>query len=284
MKLISFYIIIIVLYFSEKITSNDCSGACKMSKQNCYRPSDCSIIHYLMNPDFLVIYMKNDVKYLNYSLREVQSELREVEEEYKFEWGTMRTSLRHLKERRNYVNKIHQSTNQEIRTKFGTLVKIFRSRNITIRTEIIIETEEEIQITNYGKNVEENPLKELEFDLTYDINALADFFKQYANDTVRDAIIYPSQCEDQCVVNYQVLYSIWGRVAKRLSLLLRAKFRKFKKYKPKKSKCLTNKKRIQKWFESLMRPYPRQIYLILKGYLQFLVLDKMCDSNWVVIH
>jgi hypothetical protein len=274
----------IILFISHKISSNDCSGTCQMSKKNCYRPSDCPIIHYLVNPDFFVMYIKNDVKYLNYSLKDVQRELREVQDVHKSEWGYMKSSLRHLKERRNYVNQIKQSTNQEIRTRFGTLVKIFRSTNITIRTEIIIETKEEIQISNYGQDVQPNPLNELEFDLTYDVNALADFLKQHQNDTVRDALIYPDNCEGQCLINYQVIFSIWGRVAKRLSLLLKAKFRTFKRYKPKKDRCLINKKRIQKWFESLLRPYPRQIYLILKDYLQFLVLDKLCDSNWVVIH
>lgn len=273
------FFIIFSLFLDSLKTDKPCLDSCQKSLENCYDPKDCSVEQYLLNPDYFVMLTKRDVSFSKYKLSEVERELYDVKEQSSSEWENLVYSLNHLKERREFVEGVSYATNEQLIDEFGNSINVFRYENITIRTEIIVESKEEILISNYGHTPDNNPIRDLEFDLTDDVSVLSDYLKKNRNDKMRDSIIYPSGCGAQCLVNYQSLYAIWHRVVKRLSVLIKQVFKSNLKRRPR--SCRRKRKRIKRWFDNLMRPYPSYVYRSLLEYLRFILLSKVCDGNWL---
>lgn len=270
------YITILLCFalISHSITSTGkCSLACqKAKKYNCYEPARCSIDRYLLNPDFFTLYVKNDVKYSKYTFSDYQDELIEIKEENTTPWGTFISSLQHYKESSVDIEQIQQSKEIEIISEFGPAFRRYRTENYSSNRETS-ETYETFEGSDYSMSVVRDPLAVVGVDLTSDIGVCARYFKENFNDKMRDLALYPYQCTAQCLVNYQVLYSVWSKIAKVLAKLIHKKLKGV-------TNCRKRQSLLKRWLRDACRPYSPAMYRIFKNYLDFIFIKRVCDREW----
>lgn len=260
---------------SQTITStkNKCSSACQKAKiNNCYRPTKCSIDKYLMNPDFFTLYVKDDVKYSKYTLSDYQDELIEIKEENTTPWGTFISSLQHYKEFSTEIEQINQSRETEIISEFGPAFRKYRSENYSSNKERH-ETYETFEGSDYSMTVRQSPVQIFASGLAKDIGLCAKYFEENFEDKMRDLALYPNQCVAQCLVNYQVLYAIWAKIAKVLAKLIHKNLKGV-------TNCSKRKSLLSRWLRDACKPYKPAMYRIFRNYLDFIFMKRICDNKW----
>ena len=263
----------LLMTFSVASATKKCSEACQLAKKNnCYNPDKCALDRYLLNTDIFTVYLKKDIKFFRYKLSEYETELKEVEEKNVTPWGTFISSLRHYKEHSRDIEEISQKKEIELISEFGPGIKKYRNENYHKYKEVE-EFYEEFEGSDYSMTVTKSPLQALGIDLSKNVGLCANYFEDNFNDRMRDIALYPGNCNAQCLVNYQVMYAIWAKIAKLLAKYIHKKLSKV-------SNCRKRKRALKRWLYNQCKPYAPNVYRLVKDYVDYLWKDRVCDMNW----
>jgi hypothetical protein len=267
-------LLICIVLVSQTVNSTKkkktCSPSCQLAKKyNCYRAVTCPIQQYLLNSDYFTLFVKDDIKKTIYRLSDYEDELIEVKETKVGPLGTFISSLIHYKENSTEIEQIEQSRVTEIT---NGLERRIREENYSANRERH-ESFESFEGSDYSISLRSSPVNILSGKLSSDIGICATYFEDNFNDEMRDVALYPTQCGTQCLVNYQVVYGVWNKIVKFLTKMILQHFGTIKS-------CFRRKSLLSTWFRDACQPYDFGMRRLLRNYLQFIFLDKLCDPEW----
>lgn len=263
----------LIMTFSAASATQKCTEACQAAKKyNCYNPDKCDLDNYLANADLFMVYNKKDIQFSRYKFRDFQTELKELKDKTVGPAVSLEYNLRHYKESLHEIEEINQKKEIELISEFGPAFKRYRTENYHKYSEVE-ELYEEFEGSEYSMSVTKSPLDVLGVDLTKNVGLCASYFEENFDDRMRDLALYPTKCDAQCLVNFQVMYAVWAKIAKQLAQYIHKTLNQI-------SNCNKRQRALKRWLYDICKPYTPSMYRLVKDYVDFLWKDRVCDMNW----
>jgi hypothetical protein len=196
--------------------------------------------------------------------------LKETIRDYKTEDSRM---FQFLKEELKEIRESQETLKEQIiETKSGIRIKL----KIQTSFELIMRANRKVfvEVLSEGSNLEDFSIDDfremLSFAFENNVQSLLQYLDDFKDDTLRTAILYPSSCDDNCIVSYQGLFLIWTKAIKKV---FKAWNKKFKYY----LNCDRKRWKMAQKFNQVISRYRRPIQIQLKKYFKYMVVDQICN-------